>query len=482
MRIKQLTEKYNKLPLALRAGIWFTICFIFQRGIQFIGMPIFTRMMSQTEYGIYASFNSWARVLVIISSLNIYSSIINKAMIKYGDNREQYISSIQSLTTLSSAVLAGIILFCSSRISEILNINKACLMMMSIYILTFPSIQYWSQRQRFSFNYKSIILITIIDSVLNFGLGILFVYISDSNKGNALVGATVLVQLMISLVLYVYLMLKGKCVFRKEYWLWSLGLAIPLLPHYLSEILLGHADRIMINSMCGSDKAAIYNIAYQISMLMTIVRTGLNGAFLPWEYQMIKGEEYEKIKSTTNMYAFVMAFMTIMCMMFGPEVLLLAAPASYHEAIYVIPPIMAGCYYIFVYVLYSNVEMYYEKKQYVAIASIVAALLNVVLNYTFIKLFGYLIAGYTTAISYAVMVIMHYCFFKKIEKGHKEIKKIYNKKYIWGTMIVVSVFSLLSIFLYTTNYIRYPFILVLFVIAIIYRKNIVELVRTIRER
>lgn len=475
-----IIEKYKKMPEALKAGLWFVVCFVFQRGIQFIGMPIYTRLMSQEEFGIYSSFMSWSHVIVIISSLNIYASIFNKALIKYEDQKDQYISAIQTLTLIISIVFAGSILLFKPHLSGLMNLNETCLVLMAIYILVFPSIQYWSQRQRFSFKYKPIIVLTLFDSLFSLGLGIFFVLLSNHQKGIALIDATVLVQVVISLVLFLYLFWKGRCVYNKEYWLWSLGLAIPLLPHYLSEILLGHADRIMINTMCGSDKAAIYNVAYQISMVMTIIRTGLNGAYLPWEFKEIKSGDYESLKKTTNIYAIMMATMTVLCMLIGPELLMIAAPKSYYEAIYDIPAIMAGCFFIFEYVLFTNVEMYYEKKQYVAIASIVAAVVNLVLNYYCIMQWGYLAAGYTTAISYAIMVGMHFVFYTRMQKNNPEIKAFYNINLLFLLMLIVTCSGALALLLYTNSIIRYVVIVVVVVLIYIYRNKIRTLIRTIK--
>lgn len=466
--------------MAARAGLWFTICFVFQRGIQFIGMPIFTRLMSQADYGVYSSFSSWAHVLVIITSLSIYSSVFNKAMIKYGDNKDQYTSSIQFLTLVSSLVFAGIILSFRTKLALYLNLDRRCFIMMALYVVVFPTVQYWSQRQRFEFKYQSIIIFTIIESLLTLGAGIVFVIITKKGKGLALIDATVLVQLAISIFLFAYLTWKGKKVFDKEYWGWTVGLAIPLIPHYLSEVILGHADRIMINSICGSNKAAIYNIAYHISMLMTIIRMGLNGAFLPWEYKRIKSKDFIMLRAVTNMYAILMTVMTITFMLIGPEILMIAAPASYREAIYIIPVLMMGCFFIFIYVLFTNVEIYYEQKQLVALASVIAAAVNILLNYVCIRKWGYQAAGYTTAISYAIMVIMHYAFLKVISKKHEEIKSLYDERYLLILVVVVIIGACLSMLLYNNSIIRYLVTMVLLVGAFIKRKTIQNLIKTIK--
>ena len=68
---------------------------------------------------------------------------------------------------------------------------------------------------------------------------------------------------------------KGNTLFSKVYWKYALQFNIPLLPHYLSLTVLSSSDRIMISSMVGADKAGIYNLAYAVSMIMTMFNTCL---------------------------------------------------------------------------------------------------------------------------------------------------------------------------------------------------------------
>ncbi len=59
-------------------------------------------------------------------------------------------------------------------------------------------------------------------------------------------------------------------------------------------------------------------------------------------------------------------------------------------------------FFMFLYPLFANIEFYYEKTKFVMVASCSGALLNILLNYIFIGLYGYYAAGYTTLICYMV--------------------------------------------------------------------------------
>lgn len=48
--------QYKKLDIKAKAVIWFTICSFLQKGISFITVPVFARIMPTSEYGLYTVY------------------------------------------------------------------------------------------------------------------------------------------------------------------------------------------------------------------------------------------------------------------------------------------------------------------------------------------------------------------------------------------------------------------------------------------
>lgn len=86
--LRKIIDKYKKIPLPAKASLWFVFCSILQKGISFITVPIFTRIMSTAEYGIYSTYLSWYQMLLIFTSLNLYYGVFNNAMVKFQDRRD----------------------------------------------------------------------------------------------------------------------------------------------------------------------------------------------------------------------------------------------------------------------------------------------------------------------------------------------------------------------------------------------------------
>ena len=93
-------------------------------------------------------------------------------------------------------------------------------------------------------------------------------------------------------------------------------------------------------------------------------------------------------------------------------------------------------------------------------ASVIASIVNILLNYIFIPKFGYYVAGYTTLFSYIIQATIDYYAMKKV-MGFS----IYSMKIIMSISIVVVVIALASSIIYKYFLIRY--LLVAFILLIL---------------
>ena len=129
-------------------------------------------------------------------------------------------------------------------------------------------------------------------------------------------------------------------------------------------------------------------------------------------------------------------------------------------------------YFKFLYPLFSTVEFYYEKTGFVMIASCIAAGANIILNYIFIRIYGYYAAGYTTLFCYILYSLAHYVFQRRVAAEHDLRGALFDMRYI----VVFSAFMLgtmtLMLFLYPYRILRYMICAVLAVVlGYLFMKN-----------
>ncbi len=479
--IKKFGNKYKNLSAPVKASLWFTICSILQKGIAFITTPIFTRLMTPDQFGVYSVYMSWYSIVTIFATLNLYAGVFNKGLIKYKADENKFTSALLGLSTFVTIGLFVIYIVAFPFWNKLIGLDTIYVILMFIEILFLPAYNLWAAAQRFRFKYKMLILVTMIIAVGNPVLGVLGVVIS-TDKALARVITTVLVQVAVGLILYILAMRKSKKLVNKQYWKYALAFNLPLIPHYLSLTILNQADRIMISHFIGDGEAAIYSVAYSISNLMLIVINAINNTYVPYTYQKLHENDLKSVGKSTNFLLLFVAAICIIVISVGPEAIMLVATPEYYDARWAIPPLVAGIYYTFLYPLFGNIEFYFEKTKYVMIASCTGAAANILLNWIFIPIFGYYAAGYTTLFCYLLFVAGHYFFYRIVLKKCSEIKSIYNMKFIVVCSASVFAVMILMTCVYDFPIVRYSVVAAVLIVMFLKRKLIISKLRDIKRK
>lgn len=422
-------RKYKHIPDAVKASMWFIICSILQKAIQFITVPLFTRLLTTEEYGQFTLYQSWLSLFSIFATLNLSAGVFNNGMIKYPDDRDAYVSSMQGLSVVSTVVVFLVYLAVCPLVGQFIGLTNFVMFIMFVQILFTPPLLFWSTRQRFEYKYKLLVIITLAISVLTPLVGWLMV-VTSRDRGLARIISCAFVSILFGLIFMIYNGVKGKVFYHKKYWRFALSFNLPLIPHYLSAIVLGQADRIMIEWYYGSSQVAIYGLAYSLSLVMNIVTSSVNSSFVPWTYQQCRKENYKQIGQAADIMIILVGFVSLLPALLAPELMAILGPAEYAEGAYLVAPISMSVFFTFLYGLFGNIEFYFEKSKFVMIASVSGAVLNIVLNAICIPLFGYQAAAYTTLVCYIAFCFAHYVFMKKTCKEQGITEPIYNIKKI----------------------------------------------------
>lgn len=473
-----ITNKYKGLSNGVKASLWFTICNILQRGISLITTPIFTRMLTTEQYGVYSVYTSWYSIVSVFATLHLWASVYSKGLIKFEDDQNRFTSSMLGLYSLSVIVLFAIYLAFKNSFDILFDLPPVCIYAMFAECLFYPAYSFWCTKQRVDYKYKAVIVFTLIMAVASPIIGIISIK-STEHKAEARILSFVLVQVIMGLVMYIKLALKGKTLYNKKYWIYALKFNLPLIPHYLSLIVLGQSDRIMISKLVGDSATSIYTIAYLVAQMLTLVTNAINYSYVPFAYRALKHEDYKILgKRNIQLLTFVSCSLALV-MAIGPEIIKMIAPSPYYNAIWIIPAVGAATYFQYTYEIFTVVEYHFDKPNFVMIVSVFSALLNIVLNYTFIPLFGYQAAAYTTLFCYLITSYMHYAFSRYIFK-HKTGRKYFMKtQNVFCISLIPIVMMFVMLVLYNYSILRYAFMALALIAIIIFRKIIFKVVKSI---
>ena len=474
--MKKLLKKWHDIPIAVKVSVAYAVCSILQKCLSIITLPLFTRILTTEQYGQYSVYTSWSALIVIFVTLNLSSGSFSTAMIKYENAREKYIASVQGITLLLGALFLLIYFPLRNILNPIFELPTPLVVLMIAEIIAVCAMQCWNGKQRFLFRYKAVVAITLLISLVSPILGY-FAVINTEEKGYARIFVYAFVNIVIGGALFVFNLIKGKTLFKWEYWKYALTFNIPLIMYYLSQVVFNQSDRIMISHYCGIDKAGIYSVAYTLSILLTFALTAINNSYVPWLYENMKREEYAKNRPVSIKLSVLVAVLLLAIIWLAPEAIYILAGADYYEAIWIVPPVAMSVLLLFYAQIYINIEFFFEKKKFLVGASVGAAVVNIILNALLIPVFGYYAAGYTTLVSYIIFAGMNYRAVQKTVREEEVHEPICNTKAMAVIFIIFAILSFGAMALYTYTLVRMGIIAVVLLVALIMRKKIIELVK-----
>lgn len=470
--------KYMVLPPQLKASFWFLICSFVQKGISVITTPIFTRLLTPAEYGMFSVFTSWLNIVTVIVTLNLFCGVYIQGLVKFEDRRRQYSSAMQGLCLTLVCVWAVVYFLFRDFWNGLFSLTTVQMTAMLVMLWTSSAFSFWATEQRVDYKYIKLVAITLLVAVAKPALGV-FLVIHAEDKVTARILGLAVVELAVYTWLFFAQMLRGRQFCSWKVWRYAVLFNLPLVPHYLSGSILNTADRIMIERMAGASEAGIYSLAYSVSLIMTLFNSSMLQTIEPWLYKKIKARDVNNISRVAYPAFIIIAGVNVALMACAPEVVAIFAPAEYYDAIWIIPPVAMSSYFMFAYTFFAVFEFYYEKTHLIAIATMSGAVLKLILNYIFIDIFGYYAAGYTTLLCFMVYAAMHYVFMKKICREYLDGAHAYSTKTLLIITSLFMVFGFAILFTYKTPVLRYSCIAALALAVIVKRRYIIDTVKSL---
>lgn len=479
--VNNLRQKWNQIPLTVKVSVAYAVCSILQKCLSFLTLPLFTRLLTTEQYGQYTIYSSWSGILTIFLTLNLSAGSFQTAMIKYEGKRSEYISSIQGVCIVLSCVFLIIYLPFNGIWNRIFELPTFLVLLMVSEIFFVTSTHLWMGRCRFEFRYKSVVAVTLFISIISPVLTFILVSCT-AEKGYARIIGYALINILVGLSIFIYNIKNGRKLFNKEFWSYALRFNIPLIVYYLSQTVFNQSDRIMISHMSGTGDAAVYGVAYSLAMVLTFVLNAINSSYVPWMYEKIKEGRGEENKTVSIAIVVLMGLMILCVIWFAPEIILIMAGKKYEAAIYVVAPVAMSLLLLFYCQLFINVEFYYEEKKMLVYGSVGAAILNIVLNYFLIPLFGFVAAGYTTLASYIVFALSNYYSMRLVLKRRNLPDNMYDYKALIWLFIVFMIVGFVGVALYGNLLARIIVALFVLVLMILNRNKFIVALKSIKER
>lgn len=479
--VRNLLSRWRGIPVQVKASVAYTVCNIVQKSLSFITLPLFTRLLTTEQYGQYSVYASWSAILTIFITLYLASGSFFKAMVKFEDDRQRYLASVQNITVVLALVFLGIYFPFRQQWNWLFGLPTELVCVMVVEILGQFALSCWYGVKRFEFKYKGVIAVTLATSIAMPAIALALV-LNSQERGYARIVGYASVTIVVGLTLFIIGLVRGKGGFEKKYWRFALGFNLILIPYYLSQVLFNQSARIMIEKLVGLDEAGFYGLAQSLALMLNFVLNAINDSYVPWFYGKIKEGKEQENRSAATGIALLMAFLLMGIIALAPEFILIMAGREYMAAVWVVPPVTMSVLLLFYSQLFINVEFYYEAKLPLVLGSIGAAVLSVVLNWLLIPVFGFVVAGYSTLLSYVAFAVANYFTLRSIAKKNNFSMEAFDLKALIWLFIGFAALSFTAMALYNLPVARYAIVAVVLLALAIRFKQVKAFVESVLRR
>ena len=113
----------------VKAGIGYTIGTILIKGISFMTLPIFSRLLTTEQFGVYNVFVSYEAILYVVVGLALHVSM-RSANLQFKGKINEYTSSISLIYILNAVLFLLIAILFGGPLSRLLGFKQSIMILL----------------------------------------------------------------------------------------------------------------------------------------------------------------------------------------------------------------------------------------------------------------------------------------------------------------------------------------------------------------
>lgn len=383
----------------------YTLSGMFSALINFLLLPIFTRHLSQYDYGVMETVLAIVGFLTGLLMLGSTTMLAKEYFKMEGEHRAELISHILGVIVVTTIVAFVISSLFHVQISQLVHVDSTLVLLavgiafmsavINVILVVFQ-LEKNAKHYAFMVNIRKLLEVGIaLVLVLAFGLTW-----QGTVYGFAISSAVFLV------VAYVCLIRRDVNVsLPKRKYMGLLVLGAPLAIAHISAWSNEMVGKLMINGIISVDATGLYSVGYRFGMLIMMVEVALSRAWLPFFYERIQTDSWAtkiRIVKATYLCAFALLVLALI-VGFGSKYLLylMVDPKFYGASAFIL---IISVAYAFdgIWKLFLGYLVHENKTNYYTYIIVMSAVVNVVLNYVLLKKIGLMGAAWSTLASFAV--------------------------------------------------------------------------------
>jgi O-antigen/teichoic acid export membrane protein len=395
----------------LKNSAIYAIAGVLNGAIAFILMPIYTRVLSPDQYATVSIMNSAAGFLTILMMLAMENAI-TRFHFGYSEEDSRAITGSIFILLMANGVIVSslLLMFREKIIGLILPGSDAARLFNIALVTTFVKLVYIMyqtvlQAKQKSFEYAKNSIIYVASSAI-LSIAFLFVF---RNRMEAVMAGTLTSTVLLAAI-SLRSMIKERYIrfaIRLDLLKSGLAYALPFIPYDLVHAFLPLFLKSIVNRSHGLKAVGIYEVALQISTVITVAQLAVNRAYLPWAYERMEKKDHHAIVTVSKDITKISLIICMFISLLGRELIGLLASRQYEDSWIVLPFFTFAAALRGMYYFYSTTISYDMRgAKYITAIAVASNLVHLAIGYAFVEGYGVmsvaagaLIAGFVTLLS-----------------------------------------------------------------------------------
>lgn len=411
-----------------------------------VSIPIVTRLFPPAEYGDYSLAAATVMVLTTLFGW-LPTSVIRYYPVYEREGRlASFNGTVIRLAVLSLIALAslyyGPLWIARDRMSAGLWRLLMVGGVLTVLTCAFNLLQWFLRAKRMVGRYSAF---TVWQSVAGFGLGMASIFLWDRSIQGLLLGAILSIVVILPLL---WREATGKDTpirllggIDRQAARATFAYGAPLVVSNLAVCILSLSARYIIGLFRDSSEVGVYSLSYNIadrSLMLLATLFIMASAPIGMRVWENRGEQESRqfVTEVTRLYLLACVPLVVGLSVLSKAVVGIMAGAGYESGYRIMPYVLFGVLLLGLEQRYQSGLLFHKKTGFITAATLIAGLVNVLLNLLFVPRYGYFAAAIGASVSYAVLLLLTVWFSRRVFVWEFPWRSLLNVTIASGVMAV----------------------------------------------
>ena len=378
-------------------------------GIAFLLLPVITRYLSTSDYGLLAMFNIVGMICTTIVQVGTHGCVTTNFHRLETKEVQQYIGNLLWIIFSSTLICLVSCYLTAPYLSSQIQMPIEYFQLAVIFGFSQALIQLVLSLFQISERPLNFLSLQLLRSIVNIGLSLYLVV--SLNQGALGRITAIIVSVVIAAIYSIYYLHKERINLRANfsYLKDALSFGIPLIPHALAGWLNSSVDRLFISKMIGLSEVGLYTLGFQISSVLHILIKSCLQAWHPWIFKKLSNPSFNdkiKIVKLSYIYWLILLLLALIFSFVVPIIFKGLVGDEYHSGFQFVLWLSLSFAFTGMYFTVVTFIFYSKKTTLLFTVTFGTSLINIPLNYVLININGAIGAAQATLITHIITFIV----------------------------------------------------------------------------